>query len=80
MICQPDKPVGRGHVLTPPPVKRRAVELGLPVVQPTKLRTGEFGAWVREQRVDVALVVAYGRILPEHHSDLPAGMDLLQGG
>jgi methionyl-tRNA formyltransferase len=63
-VCQPDRPQGRGMVLAPPAVKVRATELGIPVVQPTKLRTGEFGAWVREQGVDVALVVAYGRILP----------------
>jgi methionyl-tRNA formyltransferase len=65
VVCQPDKPVGRGLALTAPPVKQRAIELGFPVVQPTKLRTGEFGAWVRAQSVDVALVVAYGRILPD---------------
>ena len=64
VVCQPDKPVGRGLILTAPPVKQRALERGLPVVQPTKLRTGEFGAWVRGQDVDLALVVAYGRILP----------------
>jgi methionyl-tRNA formyltransferase len=65
VVCQPDKPAGRGLTMTPPAVKVRSGELGLPVVQPTKLRTGEFGAWVREQAVDVALVVAYGRILPK---------------
>jgi methionyl-tRNA formyltransferase len=65
VVCQPDKPAGRGLVLTAPAVKARAAELGLPVVQPTKLRTAEFAAWVRAQDVDVALVVAYGRILPE---------------
>ena len=70
VLCQPDKPQGRGLTLTPPPVKARALELGLPVVQPTKLRTGEFAKWVREQGVDVALVVAYGRILP---ADVLAG-------
>jgi methionyl-tRNA formyltransferase len=64
VVCQPDKPAGRGLVLTAPAVKTRAVELGVPVVQPTKLKTGEFGAWARAQDVDVALVVAYGRILP----------------
>jgi methionyl-tRNA formyltransferase len=71
VVCQPDKPAGRGLTLTPPAVKVRALELGLPVVQPTKLRTGEFGAWAREQRVDVALVVAYGRILPRDVLDAP---------
>jgi methionyl-tRNA formyltransferase len=64
VVCQPDKPTGRGLVMAAPPVKVRAEELGLPVVQPTKLRTGEFAAWVKAQDVDLALVVAYGRILP----------------
>jgi methionyl-tRNA formyltransferase len=64
VVCQPDRPAGRGLALAAPPVKVRAAELGLPVAQPTKLRTGEFGAWVRDQKADVALVVAYGRILP----------------
>ena len=71
VVCQPDKPAGRGLTLTPPAVKVRATELGLPVVQPTKLRTGEFGAWVRAQAVDLALVVAYGRILPKDVLDGP---------
>ncbi len=71
VVCQPDKPAGRGLTLTPPAVKVRATELGVPVMQPTKLRTGEFGAWVREQAVDVALVVAYGRILPKDVLDGP---------
>lgn len=64
MVCQPDKPQGRGLQVAAPPVKVRAEALGLPVVQPTKVRTGEFAAWMKEQRADVALVVAYGRILP----------------
>jgi methionyl-tRNA formyltransferase len=64
VVCQPDRPAGRGLVLTPPPVKVRALELGLPVVQPAKVRTPDFAAWVREADADVALVIAYGRILP----------------
>jgi methionyl-tRNA formyltransferase len=64
VVCQPDKPQGRGLTLTPPPGKHHALQLNIPVVQPTKLRTGEFAAWLRAQAVDVALVVAYGRILP----------------
>ena len=71
VVCHPDKPVGRGLTLTAPPVKQRAEALGLPVVQPTKLRTGEFAAWVRAQNADVALVVAYGRILPQDVLDGP---------
>src|SRR6185295_5311115 len=42
VVCQPDKPVGRGMKLATPPVKERALAMGLPVVQPLKLRTGEF--------------------------------------
>ncbi|MDP9000061.1 MAG: methionyl-tRNA formyltransferase [Myxococcota bacterium] len=64
VVCQPDKPSGRGLAVSAPPVKVRAVDLGLPIVQPTRLRAGEFEAWVRALHVDVALVVAYGRILP----------------
>jgi methionyl-tRNA formyltransferase len=70
VVCQPDRPAGRGNVLTAPPVKLLAEELGLPVTQPTKLRDGTFAAWVREQNVDVALTIAYGRILP---------LDVLEG-
>jgi methionyl-tRNA formyltransferase len=65
VVCQPDKPSGRGMTLAAPPVKVRGGELGLEVVQPTKLKTGDFAAWVRERKVDVALVAAYGRILPK---------------
>ena len=71
VVCQPDKPAGRGLEVAPPPVKKRALELGLTVVQPTKLRTGEFARWLREQNADVALVVAYGRILPKDVLDAP---------
>ena len=71
VVCQPDKPQGRGLELAAPPVKQRALELGLSVVQPTKLKTGEFAAWLRDQKVDVALVVAYGRILPKDVLEAP---------
>ncbi len=63
VVCQPDKPAGRGLELTEPPVKREARVRGWPVHQPTKMRDGSFAAWLREQRVDCAVVVAYGRIL-----------------
>lgn len=71
VVCQPDKPAGRGLELAAPATKVRALAIGLPVVQPTKLRTGEFAAWARDQKVDVALVVAYGRILPKDVLDAP---------
>jgi methionyl-tRNA formyltransferase len=71
VVCQPDKPAGRGLALAAPAVKVRALELGLPVVQPTKLKTGDFAEWVRAQNADVALVVAYGRILRRDVLDGP---------
>jgi methionyl-tRNA formyltransferase len=64
VVCQPDRPAGRGNVLTAPPVKERAEALDLPVMQPVKVKDGTLAAWVKEQNADVALVVAYGRILP----------------
>jgi methionyl-tRNA formyltransferase len=64
VVCQPDKPQGRGLLVTAPPVKERAQQLGLEVVQPTKVRDGALRAYCVEKRADVALVVAYGRILP----------------
>lgn len=71
IVCQPDRPQGRGLELAAPPVKVRALELGVPVHQPTKLRTGEFAEWLRDQKADVALVVAYGRILPKDVLEAP---------
>jgi methionyl-tRNA formyltransferase len=64
VVCQPDRPSGRGLHLHAPAVKVAAQELGIPVVQPVKIRTPDFEAWVREQAADVAVVLAYGRILP----------------
>lgn len=64
VVCQPDRPAGRGLALKAPPVKVKAVSMGIPVVQPEKIRTPELAAWMREQEADAALVIAYGRILP----------------
>ncbi len=64
VVCQPDRPSGRGLKLAAPPIKEAALELGLAVHQPTKVRTGELSAWLREKNADVSLVMAYGRILP----------------
>lgn len=71
VFTQPDKPAGRGLALTPPEVKSRALALGLRVEQPTKVRTPEFAELVRSFESDVALVVAYGRILPKAVLDAP---------
>lgn len=64
VICQPDRRSGRGMKLTPPPVKVAALELGLSVQQPTKVRTAAFAEQLRQCDADLAVVVAYGRILP----------------
>ena len=64
VVSQPDRPSGRGMGVVPTPVKAEAVARGLGVHQPTRVRDGSFAAWLRELRADVALVVAYGRILP----------------
>ena len=71
VVCQPDRPSGRGLTLTPPPVKERALALGLDVLQPEKIRTPEFAEWVRARNADVALVIAYGRILPKAILEAP---------
>jgi methionyl-tRNA formyltransferase len=71
VICQPDRPSGRGLSLAAPPVKERAVALGLSLAQPEKIRTPEFAAWMRERNADVALVIAYGRILPKAVLEAP---------
>lgn len=64
VICQPDRPAGRGLNLQPPAVKVAALEMGLEVHQPVKVKTGNLDEWLRERTPDVALVMAYGRILP----------------
>ncbi|WP_279327016.1 methionyl-tRNA formyltransferase [Deinococcus koreensis] len=65
VVAQPDKPVGRGLRLTPPPVAARAAELGLPLAQPQKLRRNtDFEATLRDSGADVAVTCAYGKILP----------------
>ncbi|CAN95168.1 MULTISPECIES: methionyl-tRNA formyltransferase [Sorangium] len=71
VVCQPDRPAGRGLELKAPPVKVKALELGVPVLQPEKVRTPEFAAWVAGAGADVALVIAYGRILPKAVLEAP---------
>ncbi len=63
VVAQPDRPSGRGQKLTPPPVAARAVALGLALQQPTRIKTGEFPALLKALQPDVAVVIAYGRIL-----------------
>ncbi|MBA4184199.1 MAG: methionyl-tRNA formyltransferase, partial [Acidobacteria bacterium] len=62
---QPDKPAGRGNKLTASPVKGFAVQNDLPIYQPTKIKTAESLELYQSHNADVAVVVAYGRVLPE---------------
>jgi methionyl-tRNA formyltransferase len=72
VYTQPDRPAGRGQKLTPSPVAQRAVELGLPVFKPLKLRgNDEAIAELRALNPEVMVVVAYGLILPQAVLDIP---------
>ncbi|MBU0945674.1 MAG: methionyl-tRNA formyltransferase [Proteobacteria bacterium] len=71
VITQPDRPKGRGKKLAQPPVKVLAESAGIPVLQPTKIRTAEFADQLRSYRPDLIVVAAYGRILPPSILDLP---------
>jgi methionyl-tRNA formyltransferase len=64
VIAQPNRPVGRHAVVTQPPSKIWAEQRGIPVLQPEKLKQGRLAELLAEQRPDVAVVAAYGRILP----------------
>lgn len=64
VYTQPDRPSGRGNKVAFSPVKSKALELGIPVLQPEKVRTDEALETFRSHQADAAVVVAYGRILP----------------
>ncbi|URN93278.1 MAG: methionyl-tRNA formyltransferase [Candidatus Pristimantibacillus lignocellulolyticus] len=71
VVSQPDRPKGRKKVLTPPPVKEVALELGLPVLQPERMRSEEAVAEVASYSPDLIITAAYGQILPKAVLDLP---------
>lgn len=71
VVTQPDKPRGRKQVLTPPETKTAALEYGIPVFQPEKLKNGELEPVLNELKPDLIAVVAYGKILPEYVLDFP---------
>lgn len=64
VFTQPDKPVGRKHILTAPPVKTAALEKNIPVHQPDSLKNGGAYNIIKDYEPDVIIVVAYGKILP----------------
>lgn len=71
VFTQPDKPSGRGMKLTPSPVKELALQNGIPVYQPTKLRDGSATELIKQLAPDILVVVAYGRILPDDMLAVP---------
>lgn len=70
-VTQPDKPKGRGHHMTPPPIKVYAMEKNIPVYQPLTLKGEEFAALLSELDPEMIVVVAYGKILPQNVLDYP---------
>ena len=72
VLTQPDRPAGRKHELQIPPVKHLAIKLGLPVLQPERLKNNPDLRTLLEQITpDAIIVVAYGRIIPQWMLDLP---------
>lgn len=71
VFTQPDKPKGRKALLTPPPVKVRALEDNIEVFQPVTLKDGEALSILRKLAPEMIVVVAYGKILPKEILELP---------
>lgn len=71
VVCQPDRPRGRGLAVEPPAVKELARARGLPVLQPERVRAPAFLDTLRALAPDLIVVAAYGRILPRAILDLP---------
>jgi len=72
VVTLPDKPRGRGLELSPPPVKHRAMELGLPVMQPEKIKNNEeFRARLAALKPTAIVIVGYGRLIPQWMISLP---------
>ena len=70
-VSQPDRPKGRDLALQPTPVKQAALELGIPMDQPTKARDPEFIERLRTLAPDLMVVAAYGQLLPQTLLDIP---------
>jgi methionyl-tRNA formyltransferase len=71
VVTQPDREAGRGRTVVAPPVKRAALELGLPVIQPEKLRAPEAMAQLQAWNPDLIVIAAFGQILRPAVLDLP---------
>lgn len=71
VITQPDKPKGRGGKMQYTPVKEKALELGLDVYQPQRVKEPEFIEKLKEMNPDAIVVIAFGQILPKEILDMP---------
>lgn len=71
LVTQPDRPAGRKHTPTPPPVKAVAEEWALPLIQPERIRDREPMNWIARQAPDLIVVFAFGQILKKDLLDLP---------
>jgi len=72
IVTQPDRPKGRGKHLHAPPVKQLALQHGLPLVQPEKIKEENFIQWVKTINPDLMVVVAFGQILPPKLLRIPS--------
>ena len=71
VVTQPDKPKGRGKAMACSPVKELAVEKGIPVLQPERVKDEAFIEELRALKPDIIVVAAYGKILPKAILDMP---------
>ena len=71
VVTRPDRPHGRGQKVSPNPVKALAAARGIPVLQPTRLNDPDWLAQIEALGADLAVVVAYGRLLPQRLLDMP---------
>ena len=73
VVTQPDRPKGRGMELALSPVKQKAIEVGLPITQPEKIKNNaEFRAQLEAVAPECIVIVGYGRIIPRWMLELPA--------
>jgi methionyl-tRNA formyltransferase len=71
VLCNPDRPSGRGQAVVPPPVKEEAKRLGIPVYQPEKARHPDSVSRIAAEAPELIVVAAYGHILPKSILDIP---------
>jgi methionyl-tRNA formyltransferase len=71
VLCNPDRPAGRGRTMASPPVKGEATRRGIPVFQPEKARHPDAVARIGAEAPDLIVVAAYGHILPKSILDIP---------